>query len=71
MHGESHGIFKCPSPSNSVLFPNTSSWNLFLRLPTHYFFIQSLKRHEKQIHNIPIPSKETIPDETMNPSVSN
>ena len=41
-------------------FPYISPQSLFLLLPTHCFFIRSLKKIEEQIHNL--PSRETISD---------
>ena len=42
--------FSKASPTQSA-FPQISPQNLFLLLPTQYFFIRTLKKIEKHIHN--------------------
>ena len=46
--------------SLQTVFPHISPWNIFLLLPTHCFFIKTLKNIEEQIRNL--PSLETIFD---------
>ena len=52
------GFSQAPPPSNGVT-PHFTI-NLSLLLPTQYFFIRTLKKIEKQIHNL--LSRETIPN---------
>ena len=53
------GFSQAPPPLQTT-FPHILPQNLFFLLPTQYFFIRTLKKFEKQIHNL--PSWETIPD---------
>ena len=40
-------------PAPQMVLPRILLQKLFLLLPTHYFFIRTLKKIENQIHNLP------------------
>ena len=48
------------APAPQTAFPQISICNLFLLLPTQFFFIRTLKTIGKQIHIL--PSQQTILD---------